>query len=126
MRKFNTTQPEETLDPNDWELMRGLGHRMIDDMMDYMKNVRERPVWQHAPDSVKAHFDKPLPLDPQNPEEIYDFLKSARRGDTKVSCYRSDYLRDVENVNSLVDLLFAKKEKGSIFTTKVPTAPSRK
>ncbi len=63
---------EETLDPEDWESMRALGHRMIDDMLDYMKTVRERPVWQHAPEQVKAHFNRPLPLDPQPPEEVYE------------------------------------------------------
>jgi len=63
---------EETLDPENWESMRKLGHKMLDDMLDYMKTVRERPVWQHAPDQVKAHFSKLLPRDPQPPEEIYE------------------------------------------------------
>ena len=63
---------EETLDPKDWESMRALGHRMLDDTLDYVKTVRERPVWQHASDQVKAHFDAPLPLDPQAPEEVYE------------------------------------------------------
>jgi glutamate/tyrosine decarboxylase-like PLP-dependent enzyme len=70
--------PEETLDPEDWEPIRALGHRMLDDMLDYMKTVRERPAWQHAPDQVKAHFNRPLPLDPQPPEEIYEeFLENV-------------------------------------------------
>jgi glutamate/tyrosine decarboxylase-like PLP-dependent enzyme len=69
---------EETLDPEDWESMRALGHRMMDDMLDYMKTVRERPVWQHAPDRVKAHFKRPLPLDPQQPKEVYEeFLENV-------------------------------------------------
>jgi len=41
---------EETLDPEDWESMRALGHRMMDDMIDYMRTIRERPVWRHASD----------------------------------------------------------------------------
>jgi glutamate/tyrosine decarboxylase-like PLP-dependent enzyme len=52
--------------------MRVLGHRMLDDMLDYMKTVRERPPWRHAPDGVKAYFSRPLPLDPQPPVEVYD------------------------------------------------------
>ncbi|NIO00735.1 MAG: aminotransferase class V-fold PLP-dependent enzyme [Candidatus Latescibacteria bacterium] len=63
---------EETLDPEDWESVRALGRRMLDDMMDYMRTLRERPAWRHAPDKVKAHFSKPLPYDPQPQEEIYD------------------------------------------------------
>ncbi|MGD8455086.1 MAG: aminotransferase class V-fold PLP-dependent enzyme [Anaerolineales bacterium] len=67
---------EETLDPGDWEAMRSLGHRMVDDVMDYMEHVREQPVWRHAPDEVKARFTASLPLDPQSPEDIYaEFLE---------------------------------------------------
>ena len=29
---------EESLDPEDWESMRTLGHRILDDMMDYLKS----------------------------------------------------------------------------------------
>jgi glutamate/tyrosine decarboxylase-like PLP-dependent enzyme len=78
MTQSKRTLPEETLDPEDWEAMQALGHRMIDDMFDYMKNVRERPVWQHASDQVKTHFKEPLPLDPQPPEAIYgEFLENV-------------------------------------------------
>jgi glutamate/tyrosine decarboxylase-like PLP-dependent enzyme len=64
-------QIEESLDPNDWQGMRSLGHRMVDDIIDYLASVRERPVWRHAPDEVKAHFTAPIPQDPQSPEDIY-------------------------------------------------------
>lgn len=78
MTQDDAHPPEETLDPEDWESIRALGHRMLDDMVDYMQTVRERPVWQHAPDHVKAHFDRPLPLDPQPPEEVYEeFLENV-------------------------------------------------
>ena len=69
---------EETLDPADWELMRALGHRMVDDMVEYLKTVRERPVWQHAPGRVRARLSKSLPLDPQSPEAVYEeFLEDV-------------------------------------------------
>ncbi len=63
---------EETLDPDDWESMRKLGHKMLDDMLDYLRTVRERPVWQHVPDKVKASFSEPVPEQPKSPEEIYE------------------------------------------------------
>jgi aromatic-L-amino-acid decarboxylase len=67
---------EETLDPEDWESMRALGHRMLDDMLDYMKTVRERPVWQAIPGEIKAGFKEPVPLDGQPPELVYEeFLR---------------------------------------------------
>ena len=60
-----TNQPEETLDPEDWESLRALGHSMVDDMLSYLENVRERPVWQPIPGSVKTNLSLPLPREPQ-------------------------------------------------------------
>jgi aromatic-L-amino-acid decarboxylase len=78
MAQARVIPPEETLDPEDWESMRALGHRMVDDVLDYMKTVRERPVWQHAPDEVKARLSRALPIDPQPPEEVYEeFLENV-------------------------------------------------
>jgi aromatic-L-amino-acid decarboxylase len=71
-RENENVEAEETLDPDDWESMRKLGHKMLDDMLDYMETVRERPVWQHVPDRIKAHFSRPVPQQPQPPEEIYE------------------------------------------------------
>lgn len=66
---------EETLDPEDWEAMRALGHRMVDDMLEYLKTIEECPPWRHMPDSIKAAFDEPLPLEPQPAHEVYqDFV----------------------------------------------------
>ncbi|RPJ41533.1 MAG: aminotransferase class V-fold PLP-dependent enzyme [Candidatus Latescibacterota bacterium] len=64
--------PEESLDPRDWEAMRALGRRMVDDMVDYLRTVRERPPWRHAPDDVIERFRAELPLDGASPEEIYE------------------------------------------------------
>jgi len=62
---------EESLDPEDWGSMQELGEQMIADMVNYTKTVRERPVWQRAPDEVKSHFNKPLPLEPQAAQDVY-------------------------------------------------------
>ena len=71
MTKGKHNQDEETLDPENWDAMRVLGHQMIDDLLDYLKDIKNRPAWQHAPEAVKTHFDGALPLDPQSPEAIY-------------------------------------------------------
>ncbi len=69
---------EETLDPQDWEAMRLLGHQMVDDMLGYLESVRERPVWQPVPEEVKAFFQQPAPMQPQQPEAIYqEFLENV-------------------------------------------------
>jgi len=70
---------EESLDPRDWQAMRKLGHRMVDDMLDYLLSIADGPVWQHAPDHVKAHFATPLPEQLQPVDEIYaEFLEYVR------------------------------------------------
>ena len=63
---------EESLDPEDWQAMRKLGRRMIDDMMTYLETIRDRPVWQPMPDDVKQKFNISLPANPQKPEDIYE------------------------------------------------------
>jgi len=64
--------PEETLDPEDWEAMRQLGHRMVDDMLAYLGTLRNRPVWQNPPGEVRAHFNAPMPLEPQPAGAVYE------------------------------------------------------
>ena len=71
MAHNKSTPIEENLDPTNWESMRALGHRMVDDMVEYLKSVRERPAWRHAPSSIQEHFSDSIPLDPQSPEDVY-------------------------------------------------------
>jgi aromatic-L-amino-acid decarboxylase len=67
---------EESLDPEHWQDLRELGHRMIDDMMDYLRDVRERPVWQRPSGTAKENMQQPLPLFSKTREEVYaEFAK---------------------------------------------------
>jgi len=69
---------EETLDPQDWQAMRELGHRMVDDMMHYLQTIREQPAWRPLPAQVKEHFKQTLPIAPQGDERAYqDFLENV-------------------------------------------------
>jgi len=63
--------PQETLDPSDWGELRALGHRMVDDMMDYLEGVRERPVWRPVPAETRAALDEPTPRGPTDAAEVY-------------------------------------------------------
>jgi aromatic-L-amino-acid decarboxylase len=65
-------KPGPTLDPDDWQSVRSVGHRMLDDMLDYIEKVRERPVWQPIPDEARAHFRAPLPDAPADLAAVYD------------------------------------------------------
>ncbi|MGC1562966.1 MAG: pyridoxal-dependent decarboxylase, partial [Bradyrhizobium sp.] len=64
--------PSQTLDPDDWEELRAQGHRMLDDMIDYIANVRARPVWRPIPDEVRARFRGELPPQASDLGEVYD------------------------------------------------------
>jgi aromatic-L-amino-acid/L-tryptophan decarboxylase len=69
-----TTEP--TLDPPDWADLRALGHRMLDDMFDYLQHIRERPVWQPIPLEVRARFRDALPTNPTDAATVYrDFTQ---------------------------------------------------
>ncbi|HEX8706825.1 MAG TPA: pyridoxal-dependent decarboxylase [Pyrinomonadaceae bacterium] len=76
MGETKQSRVEETLDPQDWEALRALGHRMVDDMLAYLENVRDRPVWQPIPDEVRAHFRQPLPVEGEDAATVYEeFLR---------------------------------------------------
>ncbi len=62
----------ETLDPADWDQTRALAHQMVDDAINQLCNMRDRPVWQVMPDLVRAAFTSPMPLGPQPLTEIYN------------------------------------------------------
>ncbi len=57
------TSPD-SLDPSDWGEIRAQGHRMLDDMLDYLEHLRTRPVWQPIPEPARALFRAPLPAAP--------------------------------------------------------------
>ena len=55
---------DRTLDPPDWEAFRATGHRMLDDMMDFLRDVRERPAWQPVSSAARERLALPLPVGP--------------------------------------------------------------
>jgi aromatic-L-amino-acid/L-tryptophan decarboxylase len=61
-----------SLDPADWQSFRAQGHRMLDDIVDYLEHIRERPVWQPIPDSVRDRFRRPLPSVPTDLSAVHD------------------------------------------------------
>ncbi|OIQ93295.1 hypothetical protein GALL_247150 [mine drainage metagenome] len=55
---------QATLDPEDWRELRAQGHAMLDDMFDYLEQLRARPVWQIIPQPIRDGFHEPLPTGP--------------------------------------------------------------
>jgi aromatic-L-amino-acid decarboxylase len=70
-RETSLSEPSETLDPSNWDDIRAQGHRMLDDMFDYVANVRERPVWKTIPDEARARFREELPRSPSELSDVY-------------------------------------------------------
>ena len=65
-----------TLDPADWPAFRAQAHRMLDDMLDYVRDIRERPVWQPAPGEVRARFRAAVPEAPSDLAAVHtEFLR---------------------------------------------------
>lgn len=69
---MDNTQPYETLDPQNWDDMRALAHRMVEDAITYLETVRDRPVWQPIPEEVADRFKAPAPHDPAGAESTYE------------------------------------------------------
>jgi glutamate/tyrosine decarboxylase-like PLP-dependent enzyme len=64
------------LDPENWDAVRALGHRMFDDMLDWLQSARDRPVWQQMPASHRAELRAPLPASGTDLETLYaDFQR---------------------------------------------------
>ncbi|SFO07807.1 Glutamate or tyrosine decarboxylase [Mesorhizobium sp. NFR06] len=63
---------DETLDPPDWTDAEALSHRIVQDAIGYLKDVRERPVWREMPAEVRSFFTTSLPRSPAPLVEVYD------------------------------------------------------
>ncbi len=66
---------QESLDPQNWDEMRQLGYRMMDDAIDYLSTIRERPVWVETPDDIRSKFRADVPEEPQEAATVYDEFK---------------------------------------------------
>src|SRR5687767_140429 len=67
-----SNEPEETLDPENWNEIRQMGHRMVDDMVDYLSTVGDRPAWQRIPDPVRLGLTTEIPRRPSSLESVYE------------------------------------------------------
>jgi aromatic-L-amino-acid/L-tryptophan decarboxylase len=62
---------DQSLDPEDWEAFRRLVHSVLDEAIDYVRDVRKRPVWQPVPETVKQNLRKPMPVSGEGMEAAY-------------------------------------------------------
>lgn len=72
-----TTPP---LDPQDWDAYRALAHRMLDESLDYLRDVGERRPWTPMPAEVRSALGtEPLPRAGVGDEKAYDDFVSLVR-----------------------------------------------
>src|SRR5215471_16400763 len=60
------------LDPADWAGARAQGHRMLDDVFDYLEHIRARPVWRPIPDALRARFHASVPHAPMDLAAVHE------------------------------------------------------
>jgi aromatic-L-amino-acid/L-tryptophan decarboxylase len=60
-----------SLDPEDWTALRAHAHRMLDDMLNYIADIRTRPVWTPMPQPVRDHFRTPISPEPTSLEAVH-------------------------------------------------------
>src|SRR5260370_41341646 len=63
------------LDPSDWPSCKAPGHKMLDDIFEYIENIRQRPVWQPIPDGTRAQYRAPIPTAPTDIATVHDEFK---------------------------------------------------
>ena len=66
-----------TLDPPDWEEVRAVGHRMIDVLVDGLRDVREQRAWTPMPEEVKARLRAPPPREGLRLEAVWAELQRS-------------------------------------------------
>jgi len=66
---------ERSLDPEDWEELRQLGHQAFDDMLEYLKTVGEKPAWQPLPQAAKKLFEEPVPREGMQRGAVYEQIR---------------------------------------------------
>ena len=63
---------ESSLDPHDWKQSRALAHQALDEALDFLESVRERPVWKPVPAAVKQDLAEALPETGQGLEATFE------------------------------------------------------
>jgi aromatic-L-amino-acid decarboxylase len=74
---FTLLKNEESLDPENWDELKTLGHQMVDVMLDFLKNQRQYPAWKKPTEDAKSFLTEALPQKPEKQKEIFsDFVNN--------------------------------------------------
>ncbi len=65
-----------TLDPDDWGRFRKLGHRMLDDMIAHLENIRSQPTRPPTKEAIED-ICVPLPKEGDGGERVYEVFRQS-------------------------------------------------
>lgn len=71
IRNAQSSVAQASLDPQDWSEFRTLAHRMLDEAIDGIANVRTRPVWRPIPDGIRAALKADVPREASDLADVY-------------------------------------------------------
>jgi glutamate/tyrosine decarboxylase-like PLP-dependent enzyme len=75
--EIRVTDPaEESLDPASWEELRAHGHRVLDELLDWLRTLRDRPVWQPVPPEIRAALRSSLPVEGAGLERAWEDFRT--------------------------------------------------
>lgn len=66
-----TIPPEIDLDPHDWQDFAQLAHRAVDDMVNFLSTIRERPPWRPMAEEARGDLAEPVPRNPTALAAVY-------------------------------------------------------
>lgn len=58
-------------DPQEWAAMAALGHRMVDDMLRFLRGIRDEPAWRAVPPAVRERLRADVPWAAEGAAQAY-------------------------------------------------------
>ncbi|MEP7267769.1 MAG: pyridoxal-dependent decarboxylase [Saprospiraceae bacterium] len=68
---------EESLDPPDWSVAEKFGQRLVSDMVNYLKGIRDQPVWNKPSVELKEVAKSPWLDEPTELSEVYQSFEDV-------------------------------------------------
>ncbi|HEX6536288.1 MAG TPA: pyridoxal-dependent decarboxylase [Gemmatimonadaceae bacterium] len=62
----------DPLDAQEWDAMAALGHRMVDDMLAFLRGLRGEPAWRAVPEDVRLRLRADVPWAAEGPVRAYE------------------------------------------------------
>ncbi|MHA2394714.1 MAG: pyridoxal phosphate-dependent decarboxylase family protein [Promethearchaeota archaeon] len=75
---------EETLDPENWEEMKALGHRMLDDMITRLQTIRDHHFSWASEEEIK-NILTPLTSEGEGEEKVYEIFRDNKLNNSMIN-----------------------------------------